>query len=130
MNIVTVHKNSTPPSFNHILSDRASISSKSSRVISSDEISKPLSSVNSTPVVKDVLGDWIWGNETELEEDNTLLFNTPVVFDSKNIAERRKYFQNKQNRLATTFKTDRVYNLEVSEIITALMQRFLRHLLI
>lgn len=111
MNTVSVVTTSVPSSI-HLQSDKTSISSKSSK-FGLDETSKPCRSITSQPSIQSVLGDWIWGGHTDLEEDNALLFNTPVGFKPDNIAERRKYFQNKANRVATTYKTDRIYNLEV-----------------
>lgn len=116
MNTVQVVKNEHPPIV-HVTNDRGSISSKSSKMANLDEVSKPLSTLTTTPPVKDVLGSWIWGNETDLDEENTLLFNNPVAFGRENIVERRKFFQTKANRIETTYKTDRIYNLEVSSII-------------
>ncbi|KAJ3115840.1 hypothetical protein HDU96_011028 [Phlyctochytrium bullatum] len=74
-----------------------------------------------------VLGKWEWGGEVELKEENTMLIPDPSKvkiedadgthdgrpFPPDGIAERRKWFNKKDNRLATTFSPDYVYNLEI-----------------
>ncbi|KAI8849611.1 hypothetical protein BC829DRAFT_361868 [Chytridium lagenaria] len=74
-----------------------------------------------------ILGKWEWGGAVELKEDNSLLCPDPskiviadadgsengVPYKSDDIAERRKWFNKKDNRLATSFTPDNVYNLEI-----------------
>ncbi len=113
MNAVNVEKLALgePPA--KVVPGKSSQLPKSARA-SVDELSAPASAVQSTPSADEILGKWRWGGETELQEDNRLLFeSTEVPFDSSNIAERRKYFQKQKNRQAESFKPDRVYHLEV-----------------
>lgn len=112
MNVVSVVETQIPPQVHVYLNDKVSISSRSSKY-GVDEISQPLKSLSSTPDIKSVLGEWVWGGHCDLTEDNTLLFNAPVGFQPDNIADRRKYFQNKANRVCTSYKTDKIYNFEV-----------------
>ena len=82
---------------------------------SQDELSVKADLLKTEPSVDQIVGKWTWGDETELLEDNQLLFEdfNSIPFETSNISERRKYFQNKKNRQQESFKTDRVYNLEV-----------------
>ncbi|KAI9339682.1 hypothetical protein BDR26DRAFT_820846 [Obelidium mucronatum] len=67
-------------------------------------------------VPSDVIGEWKWGGEKELEEKNELLipeFLDEPKFPSGGVAERRKYFGVKSHREDATFSPDYVYNLEI-----------------
>ncbi|KAJ3102202.1 hypothetical protein HDU97_000699 [Phlyctochytrium planicorne] len=89
------------------------------------EVSVPLEKAGAD--VEKNLGKWEWGGEVELKEENTLLIPDPskiviedadgsyngLPFPSDGIAERRKWFNKKDNRLTTTFSPDYVYNLEI-----------------
>ena len=84
---------------------------------SGPELSVPTAQVEEN--AKKLFGDWIWGADKELLEDNTLLVNpssasAAPLFPKDGIAERRKYFYKKQNREAVTYSPDKIYNLEVS----------------
>ncbi|KAJ3078640.1 hypothetical protein HDU99_000460, partial [Rhizoclosmatium hyalinum] len=64
---------------------------------------------------KDVVGEWTWGGEKELVEDNELLLPEYVDeprFPCNGVAERRRYFGNKTHREEASFSPDYVYNLE------------------
>ncbi|KAI9325107.1 hypothetical protein DFJ73DRAFT_220223 [Zopfochytrium polystomum] len=73
----------------------------------------PGSGVKQNP--EKILGKWEWGGEKELKEVNDLLL--PGVdhreFPSDGVADRRKYFNKKQNREEMSFTPDYVYNLEI-----------------
>ncbi|KAJ3404071.1 hypothetical protein HDV05_007365 [Chytridiales sp. JEL 0842] len=62
------------------------------------------------------LGEWSWGAERELQENNELLLPERVddlPFPNDGISERRRYFNNKGHREKMVFKPDYVYNLEI-----------------
>jgi len=63
------------------------------------------------------LNDWVWGGETELKEDTTLLLSEDVgnarPFEIDDLAARRKYFQKQENRQHNKFTPDKIYNLEI-----------------
>ncbi|KAJ3312871.1 hypothetical protein HDU76_002786 [Blyttiomyces sp. JEL0837] len=65
----------------------------------------------------EVLGKWEWGGEVELKEENQLLLPDKVgentEFASDAIADRRRFFNKKQNREEMIFSPDYVYNLEI-----------------
>jgi hypothetical protein len=64
-----------------------------------------------------VVGQWVWGGEKELMENNELLLpdqTDHLPFPNDGIAERRRHFNHKNNREGMIFKPDYVYNLEVS----------------
>jgi hypothetical protein len=131
MNIVNVGKMELQVAPKRVASlDALPKSAKSS----SDELSVNAALLKTEPSIDQIVGKWIWGNQVELQEDNQLLFEDfqSVPFDSSNIPERRKYFQNKKNRQQESFKTDRVYNLEVRLLLKddLIYSRSLRHLLI
>ncbi|KAJ3213195.1 hypothetical protein HDU67_003173 [Dinochytrium kinnereticum] len=92
------------------------------------EISVPSAKASSQGAnPEEALGKWTWGGETELKEENSLLLPDPskividdadgtesgIPFPSDGIAERRKFFNKKDNRLAMSFTPDNVYNLEI-----------------
>ncbi|KAJ3065955.1 hypothetical protein HDU98_010697 [Podochytrium sp. JEL0797] len=65
---------------------------------------------------EEVLGEWKWGGEKELVEENELLLPEYVdepKFPKSGVAERRKYFGKKEHREDSTFSPDYVYNLEI-----------------
>ena len=63
----------------------------------------------------DELGEWIWFDDTMLQENNTLLNPDPSKpnFDKDSVADRRKYYQKQKHRLNTKFLPDKIYNFEV-----------------
>ncbi|KAJ3232200.1 hypothetical protein HDU81_003248 [Chytriomyces hyalinus] len=66
--------------------------------------------------VKEVLGDWDWGGEKDLQENNALLmpeYLDEPKFPAEGVNERRKYFGHRRNREETIFSPDYVYNMEI-----------------
>ncbi|KAJ3247491.1 hypothetical protein HDU78_004196 [Chytriomyces hyalinus] len=66
--------------------------------------------------VKEVLGDWVWGGEKELHENNALLlpeYLDEPKFPADGVHERRKYYGHKRNREQSIFSPDYVYNMEI-----------------
>ncbi|KAJ3231700.1 hypothetical protein HDU78_005217 [Chytriomyces hyalinus] len=66
--------------------------------------------------VKEVLGEWVWGGEKDLQESNALLlpeYLDEPKFPEDGVNERRRYYGHKQNREDATFSPDYVYNLEI-----------------
>ncbi|KAJ3275736.1 hypothetical protein HDV01_007203 [Terramyces sp. JEL0728] len=131
MNIVNVVKAATPvvgaapldPKAKEV-SDKISAKSKDSLILlnSADpkytatkqqEKSQAMNSVTSKPTPSDILGDWIWRDGKELEENNTLLHTTQPDFASDAIAERRKHYQKQKTRKHTIFSPNNVYNFEI-----------------
>jgi hypothetical protein len=55
---------------------------------------------------------WIWADNNELTEDNSLL-SPDQPFHSESAADRRKYFQKQKNRASNIFSPEYVYNFEV-----------------
>ncbi|KAJ3311322.1 hypothetical protein HDV04_004130 [Boothiomyces sp. JEL0838] len=131
MNIVNVVKATRPvvgaapldPKAKEI-SDKISTKSKDSVILlnSADpnytatkqqEKSQALNSVTSKPVPSEILGEWIWKDGRELEENNTLLHTQEPDFGADAIAERRRYYQKQKTRKHTIFSPNNVYNFEI-----------------
>lgn len=65
----------------------------------------------------DILGEWIWKNDKELDENNASLFegvDCDEVVGNDDIAERRRFFQKEKNRKKNVFKPGKLYHFEVS----------------
>lgn len=114
MNIVNVQKDNISPASALVEYLENQSTSPISSKFPLNEVSRASHQVKSKPSPTEILGEWLWGGESELEENNAGLFEkTEPSFYSDNIAERRKLFQKQKVRQIETFKPDRVYHLEV-----------------
>ncbi|KAJ3278103.1 hypothetical protein HK104_002649 [Borealophlyctis nickersoniae] len=79
------------------------------------EVSQPSKSVTTKPSPAELLTEWRWVGNDELQEDTNLMLDEigEDVFPPDGIAERRKYFQKQKARQSFVFKPDYVYNFEI-----------------
>ncbi|KAI8611100.1 hypothetical protein BC830DRAFT_1069133 [Chytriomyces sp. MP71] len=66
--------------------------------------------------VKEVLGEWTWGGEKDLPEENELLLPEYIdepKFPKDGVNERRKYYGHKHHREEAKFSPNYIYNLEI-----------------
>ncbi|KAJ3088980.1 hypothetical protein HK102_007479 [Quaeritorhiza haematococci] len=122
MNIVNVQEASHPVVGAATKEEMAALDTKSEKVtvpavvIPIDkQASKPSHLVDSKPSPTDLLGEWVWGGDQCLDENNALLLPNAAEqpFPSDGIAERRKYFQKPKNAQELVFRPDKVYHLEI-----------------
>ncbi len=97
----------------HLSPDNKDISCNTTEV-------KPFDQVDSKKnvVPSDILGEWIWKNDKQLDENNASLFDgvdCDEVVGNDDIAERRRFFQKEKNRKKIVFKPGKLYHFEVRD---------------